>query len=106
MITDVRVAARAPVLGRGLQVLGDGDADGHLVPTAASRLPAAVAPPPTAVTTPDIVLRLGWEARSDAAVWSLVWLMCASLWLRPRADLAGCECGLFREGWIQGLVRR
>ena len=52
-------------------MLCDGDADGHVVPTAAHRLPAAVVTPPTAVTTPDTVLRLGWAARSDAAVWSL-----------------------------------
>jgi len=51
-------------------VLGDGDPDGHVVPTAAHRLPAAVVTPPTAVTTPDTVLRLGWDARFDAAVWS------------------------------------
>ena len=51
-------------------MLGDGDPDGHVVPTAAHRLPAAVVTPPTAVTTPDTVLRLGWDARFDAAVWS------------------------------------
>ena len=51
-------------------MLCDGDADGHIVPTAAHRLPAAVVTPPTAVTTPDTVLRLGWDARFDAAVWS------------------------------------
>jgi hypothetical protein len=37
-------------------VLGDGDTDAHLVPTAAHKLPAAVLTPPTAITTPETVL--------------------------------------------------
>jgi len=52
------------------QVLGDGDADGHCLLSAASRLLPAAATPRSALTVPDMVLALKLEARSFTAAWS------------------------------------
>ena len=52
----------------GAHVLGDGDAEGQRVFTAASRFCPAVLTAPSAVTTPDTVLLLGFAARLLTAV--------------------------------------
>lgn len=49
----------------------EADSDGHCVPIAESRLPADAETSRSAVTVADTVLALGFEARFDAAVWSL-----------------------------------
>ena len=49
----------------------EADSDGHFVPIAESRLPAAAETPRSALTVADTVLALGLEVRFDAAVWSL-----------------------------------
>jgi hypothetical protein len=49
----------------------EADTDGHFVPTAESRLPAAAETSRSAVTVADTVLALGLEVRFDTAVWSL-----------------------------------
>ena len=49
----------------------EADTDGHFVPIAESRLPAAAETSRSAVTVADTVLALGLEVRFDTAVWSL-----------------------------------
>src|SRR5215813_11131169 len=51
--------------------LGEADADPHCGARAASRLLAAVATPPSAVTTAFTVLVLGWAVRLETAVLSV-----------------------------------
>src|SRR5215471_19622654 len=52
-------------------VLGEAVTDGHLLPIAESRLPAAAETSRSALTVADTVLALGLEVRPDTAVWSL-----------------------------------
>src|SRR5690349_12961351 len=49
----------------------EADMDGHFVPIAESRLPAALETSRSAHTIADTVLALGLEVRFDTAVWSL-----------------------------------
>src|SRR5215510_1317827 len=49
----------------------EADADGHFLPIAVSRLPAAAETSRSALTVADTVLALGLEVKLDTAVWSL-----------------------------------
>src|SRR5215831_8347262 len=49
----------------------EADTDGHFLPTAVSRLPAAAETSRSALTVADTVLALGFDVRFDTAVWSL-----------------------------------
>src|SRR5215468_10698277 len=49
----------------------EADTDGHFLPIAVSRLPAAEETSRSALTVADTVLALGFEVRLDTAVWSL-----------------------------------
>src|SRR5262249_45882304 len=49
----------------------EADTDGHFLPTAVSRLPAAAETSRSALTVEDTLLALGSEVSFDTAVWSL-----------------------------------
>src|SRR5262245_21329509 len=50
----------------------EADTDGHFVPTAVSRLPAAAETSRSALTVADTALALGFEVSFDTSVWSFV----------------------------------